>query len=84
MIDFETAQGELFESVDLDVQSRLVDLDEPRVRLHIFEAGRRDDEPPLLFVHGGGAFGGFLAPLMACRRETAPRHAAEATGRSAG
>ncbi|WP_255195852.1 alpha/beta fold hydrolase [Halorarius litoreus] len=63
--DFEAAQSELFESVNLDVTSHLVDLDEPRVRLHIFEAVSRDDGVPLLFVHGGGAFGAFLAPLMA-------------------
>ena len=64
-IEFEIAQGELFESVDLDVRSSFVDLNEPRVRTHVFEAGPWDDETPLLFVHGGGAFGAFLAPLIA-------------------
>ena len=64
-IEFETAQGELFESVGLNVHSSFVDLEEPHVRTHVFEAGPRDDETPLLFVHGGGAFGAFLAPLMA-------------------
>jgi len=71
--DFETAQRELFEGVGLDARSRYVDLASPPVRTHVFEAGptaddgagHRDGGPPLLFVHGGAAFGAFLAPLMA-------------------
>lgn len=64
-VDFETAQRHLFEDVGLDVRSRFVEVDEPRVRIHVFEAGPPDGDLPLLFVHGGGAFGAFLAPLMA-------------------
>ncbi|MFC7222743.1 alpha/beta fold hydrolase [Halalkalicoccus sp. GCM10025322] len=63
--DFETAQRDLFESVGLDVQSRFIDLESPRVRTHVFEAGPPSEDPPLMFVHGTAAFGAFLAPLMA-------------------
>lgn len=64
-IDFETAQRALFEAVGLDVQSRFIDLDDPRVRTHVFEAGPPDGDPPLVFVHGTASFGAFFAPLMA-------------------
>lgn len=64
-IDFETAQHDLFDTVGLDVRSRFVELDEPRVRVHVFEAGPAEGHHPLLFVHGGGSFGAFLAPLIA-------------------
>lgn len=62
---FETAQRDLFEAVGLDVRSRFVDLDHPRVRMHVFETGPPDGDPPLVFVHGTAGFGAFLAPLMA-------------------
>ena len=65
LIDFKTAQRELFEEVGLDVQSQFIDLETPRVRTHVFESGPLDDEPPLVFVHGGMLFGAFFAPLMA-------------------
>lgn len=63
--DFETAQRALFEEVGLDARSRFVDLEDPPVRTHVFEAGPSNGEPPLVFVHGTAAFGAFLAPLMA-------------------
>ena len=63
--DFETAQQELFEAVGVDVRSRFVDVETPRVRTHVFEAGPPDDGPPLLFVHPTDAFGAFCAPLLA-------------------
>lgn len=62
---FETAQQDLFEAAGLDVQSQFVDLDGPRARTHVFEAGPPDDDPPLVFVHGTAGFGAFLAPLVA-------------------
>lgn len=65
LMDFEAAQRDLFEAVGLDVQSRFIDLETPRVRTHVFEAGSPTEEPPLVFVHGTAAFGAFLAPLMA-------------------
>lgn len=64
-LDFETAQRRLFDAVGLDVRARFVDLTEPRVRIQLFEAGPTDEDCPLLFVHGGGSFGAFLAPLIA-------------------
>ncbi|MFC6812084.1 alpha/beta fold hydrolase [Natrialbaceae archaeon GCM10025810] len=63
--DFETAQRRLFEGTDLHTQSRFINLENPRVRTHVFESGPIDDDPPLVFVHGGMLFGAFFAPLMA-------------------
>lgn len=63
-VEFETAQRELFESVGLDTRSRFVDLETPRVRTHVIEAGAPDDDVPLVFVHGTAAFGAFFAPLV--------------------
>ena len=62
---FETAQRALFQAVGLEPRSRFVDLETPRVRLHVFETGPPDDDPPMVFVHGTAAFGAFLAPLLA-------------------
>lgn len=63
--DFETAQRRLFEEVALRAESRFVDLENPRVRTHVFEAGPRAENLPAVFVHGTAAFGAFFAPLMA-------------------
>jgi len=63
--DFERAEHALFESVGLQPESRFVDVETPGVRTHVLTSGRFDDEPPLVFVHGTGAFGAFFAPLMA-------------------
>ncbi|KTG30984.1 alpha/beta fold hydrolase, partial [Haloferax profundi] len=54
----------LLETSGLDVQSRFVELETPRVRTHVLESGPSGDDPPLVFVHGTAAFGAFLAPLM--------------------
>lgn len=61
---FETAEEQLFEAADLDPETQFVRLEEPRARVRVFELGPTSKEPPLLFVHGGGAFGAFFAPLM--------------------
>jgi pimeloyl-ACP methyl ester carboxylesterase len=60
--DFETAQGDLFDAVDIATRSRFVD--GPAGRIHVVEAGFPDDQPPVVFVHGTAAFGAFFAPLM--------------------
>lgn len=62
---FRTAESALFDAVGLEVRSRFIELDEPPVRIRVLEAGPRDDERPLVFVHGTGQFAGFPAPLMA-------------------
>lgn len=63
--DFETAQSRVFEEAGIDIQSRFIDLENPRVGIHLIEAGNLDsDEPPVVFIHGGGGFGAFFAPLM--------------------
>jgi len=62
---FEAAQEDQFEAVGLAARSRFVDLPTPQVRTHVFEAGPSREATPLLLVHGGGAFGAFLSPLMA-------------------
>lgn len=64
-LDFETAQGNVFEESGLNVESRFVDLAEPRVRTHLLETGSTADEPPIMFVHGTTWFGAYFAPLMA-------------------
>lgn len=62
---FETAEAALFDAVGLDIRSRFIELEDPPVRTRIVEAGPRNDDLPLVFVHGTGQFAGFLAPLMA-------------------
>lgn len=63
---FDRAEQDLFDAVGLDVRRRVVELAEPAVRTTVFEAGPSvGTDPPLVFVHGTGAFGAFLAPLMA-------------------
>ena len=62
--DFETAQRRLFEAYGLEPRSRFVELDEPRIRTHVIEAGAQDAAVPLVFVHGTAAFGAFFAPLL--------------------
>lgn len=62
-VDFETAQRQLFDAVGLDVTSSSVD--GSMGRLHVLETGSAAGEPPLVFVHGTGAFGAFFAPLLA-------------------
>ncbi|WP_433633113.1 alpha/beta fold hydrolase [Halomicrococcus sp. NG-SE-24] len=64
--EFEAAQRHVFDEAGIGVQSRYVNLERPRSRLHVFEAGDLDsDEPPVVFIHGTGGFGAFFAPLMA-------------------
>lgn len=62
---FEAAQLDLFDEVGLDVRSRFLDLDTPRVQVYAFEAGPTDADEPRVFLHGTAGFGGFLAPLVA-------------------
>lgn len=63
--DFRAAQDHLLESVGLDVESRIVDLETPPVRTQVFESGPPDGDPPMVFVHGTDQFGAFPALLMA-------------------
>lgn len=64
-LEFETAQGAVFDAAGLSVESSFIDLETPAVRTHLFEAGDvAGAGPPLLFLHGSAAFGAFLAPLM--------------------
>ena len=62
--DFETAQRRLFEAYGLETRSRFVDIENPRVRMHVFETGTSEEDTPLVFLHGTAAFGAFFAPLM--------------------
>lgn len=68
--DFETAQQQVFEEAGIDPESRFINLKNPRVRTHVLELGDLNDEPPIVFLHGGGGFGAFFAPLMAHLDET--------------
>lgn len=62
--DFEAAQRSAFDAEGIAVESQYVDLESPRVRIHVIEAGDSTGEPPLLFVHGVMNFGAMFAPLM--------------------
>lgn len=65
MPDFEAIQNRLFEEMDIDPQSRFIDLPQPHVKTHVLEAGdRSSDEVPVFLVHGTGAFGSLFAPLV--------------------
>lgn len=71
MTSFETAQARLFEEMGIDPRSRFVDLDQPQVRTHAFEAGDEgSDDVPVFFVHGTGAFGALFAPLLTTLDDT--------------
>jgi pimeloyl-ACP methyl ester carboxylesterase len=63
--EFQTAHRRAFEATGLAVDSRFVDLEHPRTRLHVVEAGPSDDDPdpPLVFVHGVMSFAAMFAPL---------------------
>lgn len=66
MTGFEAAQNRVFEDLELEPHSRFVDLDQPRVRIHVIEAGCEvSDDVPVFFVHGAVSFGAIFAPLMA-------------------
>lgn len=68
--DFEVAQQRVFDEAGINPQSRFIDLTNPRLRTHVLELGAPDEEPPLVFLHGGGGFGAFFAPLMVQLDET--------------
>lgn len=66
MTDFETAQDRLFEEMSIDPQSRFIDLDRSRLRIHVLETdGEGSDDVPVFCVHGTGAFGALFSPLIA-------------------
>lgn len=65
MTGFEAAQNRLFEDMGIDPQSRFIDLAQPQVKTHVFEAGdESSDEIPIFLVHGTGAFGSLFVPLI--------------------
>src|ERR687885_131706 len=59
---FELAERRLFEVYGLEVESRFVQLGEPRMRARVTEGG---EGAPVVLVHGGGGVGATWAPLMA-------------------
>lgn len=61
---FETAHDALLDEYSIEAESQFVDLDEPRVRLHVAESTATGDDVPLVFVHGTASFVGFFAPLL--------------------
>src|SRR5919199_36119 len=58
---FELAERRLFEVYGLEVESRFVQLGEPRMRARVTEGG---EGAPVVLVHGGGGVGATWAPLM--------------------
>lgn len=64
--EFESVEQDVFEAAGLNTKSRVVALEEPRIRLRVIEAGNlENDDDTIVFVHGGGWFGAVFAPLMA-------------------
>ena len=61
--DFIAAQERLLATHDVDATSRFLDLPWRGLRAHVLEVA--GEKPPLVFVHGGGAFGALWAPLLA-------------------
>ncbi len=60
--EYEQAERRLLERYGVKARSRYIELDKPRVRARIIEAG---DGPPVLFVHGGGGAAMNWIPLLA-------------------
>lgn len=56
------AEARLFAGHGLAVRERWLNLDRPTARVRVLETG---GGPPVLHVHGGGAFGALHAPLAA-------------------
>lgn len=57
----EAAERRLFARYDLDVDSHYVQLDSPRIRIRVLEAG---NGPPLLLLHGAGEISSQWAPML--------------------
>jgi 2-hydroxy-6-oxonona-2,4-dienedioate hydrolase/4,5:9,10-diseco-3-hydroxy-5,9,17-trioxoandrosta-1(10),2-diene-4-oate hydrolase len=56
------AQERLFSRYGLALRSRIVELADPPLRVHVAESGSGD---PLVLIHGSGMLGATFAPLMA-------------------
>src|SRR6185437_7581523 len=60
--EFEAAEQALFREVGLDYEVRWVEIPSLGIKARVLEAG---EGKPLVFVHGGAAFAGNWAQLMA-------------------
>ncbi len=59
---FAERQAALLDYYELPARSRYLDLERPRMRSHLLEAGEGE---PLVLIHGGDGEGALWAPLMA-------------------
>jgi pimeloyl-ACP methyl ester carboxylesterase len=59
---FEECERRLLDHYELDVATRFIDVRRPPMRIRILEAG---EGPPVLLLHGGGAFAAQWLPLLA-------------------
>lgn len=59
---FATRQQTLLDYYDLTAVSRYIDIEQPRMRTHLLEAGEGE---PLVLIHGGDGEGALWTPLMA-------------------
>lgn len=60
--NFKEAQDKLLSAFNLIAESNFVTLDWQQLRTHYLKAGTGE---PIVFIHGGGCFGGYWVPLMA-------------------
>lgn len=63
---FAERQDELLRFYDLPARSRFADIDRPRMRVHMLDAGEGE---PLVLIHGGDGEGAVWAPLMAALKD---------------
>jgi pimeloyl-ACP methyl ester carboxylesterase len=63
---FAERQDELMRFYGVDARSRFVEIDRPRMRVHLLEAGAGE---PLVLIHGGDGEGALWAPLMAALQD---------------
>jgi pimeloyl-ACP methyl ester carboxylesterase len=61
-VGFEVAERGLFGVYGLEVESRFLEIRDPRMRARVMDVG---EGPPVVLVHGGGGVGATWAPLMA-------------------
>lgn len=59
---FAERQSELLRYYDVAARSRHLEIERPRMRVHLLEAGEGE---PLVMIHGGDGEAGIWAPLMA-------------------
>lgn len=74
---FAERQAELLRYYDVPARSRYVEIERPRMRVHLLEAGAGE---PLVLIHGGDGEAALWAPLMAALGEDFSMYALDRPG----